>query len=79
VKALAAEIECRKDVAAERLVLARQAVRTARAAYDAAKRADVLESTRATLTALEEAEFLLCRAERAERSLNISRDVSRSH
>jgi hypothetical protein len=67
---LAAHLEYLADARAVRLVEARQAVREARAAYDAAKRADLLESTRSTLAALEESEFLLCREERALRALS---------
>jgi hypothetical protein len=61
--------ECRKDVAAERLAAARVAKRTARAAYDAAKRADMLEPSDLSRHALLEAEHALLLTTRQEAAL----------
>ena len=80
MRSLAAHIEAVADVRAERLVAARLASRALRAVYEAAKRADAIQTTPATRAALAESEFQFLRAERTKRALSqTTRDASCSH
>lgn len=69
MKALAAEIECRSDVAAARVAV-RVAVREARARLAQARLLLEIEPSSATRRAYAEAEFACVQGERNERALS---------